>query len=64
MERRAEQIVESSVEAQQGFLGRPVLVVLVVSCLLAVAALALSSRVFSGTRSGPGPPGNNGRPSE
>jgi hypothetical protein len=42
MERRGETIVESSVEARQGFLGRPVLVVLVVSCVLAVAALALS----------------------
>jgi hypothetical protein len=42
MERRGEKIVESSIEARQGFLGRPVLVVLVVSCILAVAALALS----------------------
>jgi hypothetical protein len=42
MERRAEKIIESSVEARQGFLGRAVLVVLIVSCVLAVAALALS----------------------
>ena len=42
MERRGEEIVASSVEARQGFLGRPVLVVLVVSWVLAVAALALS----------------------
>jgi hypothetical protein len=42
MERRGEKIVESSIEARQGFLGRPVLVVLVVSCILVVAALALS----------------------
>jgi hypothetical protein len=42
MERRGEKIVESSIEARQGFLGRPVFVVLVVSCILAVAALALS----------------------
>jgi hypothetical protein len=42
MERRAEKIIASSGEARQGFLGRPVLVVLIVSCELAVAALALS----------------------
>jgi hypothetical protein len=42
MERRGEKIIESSVEARQGFLGKPVLVVLVVSCMLAVAGLALS----------------------
>jgi hypothetical protein len=42
MERRGEKIVESSVVARQDFLGRPALVVLVVGCLLAVAALALS----------------------
>jgi hypothetical protein len=42
MEHRHEKIVESSVEARGGFLGRPVLVVLVVSCVLAIAALALS----------------------
>jgi hypothetical protein len=47
MERRGEKIVESSIEARQGFLGRPVLVVLVVSCVLAIAALAVSySGVF------------------
>ena len=42
MERRGERIIESSVEARQGFLGRPVLLVLVISCVLATAALALS----------------------
>jgi hypothetical protein len=42
MERRGERIVESSVEARQGLLGKPVPVVLVVSCTLAVVALALS----------------------
>jgi hypothetical protein len=42
MERHVEKIVESSVETRQGFLGRPVLVVLIVSCVLAVAGLALS----------------------
>jgi hypothetical protein len=40
--RRGGKIIEASVEARQGFLGRPVLVVLIVSCVLAVAALALS----------------------
>jgi hypothetical protein len=42
MERRGERVIESSVEARQGFLGRPVLVVLVVSCVLVVVALALA----------------------
>jgi hypothetical protein len=42
VERRGEKVIESSVEARQGFLGRPVLVVLVVSCVLAAVALALS----------------------
>jgi hypothetical protein len=42
VERRGEKVIESSVEARQGFLGRPVLVVLVVSCVLVVVALALS----------------------
>jgi hypothetical protein len=42
MERHGEKIVESSIEARQGFLDRPVLMVLVISCVLAVAALALS----------------------
>ena len=42
MERRGNKIIESSVEARQGFLGRPVLVVLVISCVLAATALALS----------------------
>jgi hypothetical protein len=41
MERRGEEIIESSVEARQRLLGRPELVVLVVSCILAVAGLAL-----------------------
>jgi hypothetical protein len=42
MKRHGQKIIESSVEARQGFRGRPVLVVLVVSCTLAIAALALS----------------------
>jgi hypothetical protein len=42
MDQRDGRIVESSVEARQGFLGKPVLFVLVVSCTLAIVALALS----------------------
>jgi hypothetical protein len=42
MERHGEKIIESSVEARQGFLDKPVLMVLVISCVLAVVALALS----------------------
>jgi hypothetical protein len=42
MERRGDNVIESSVEARQGFLGKPVLIVLVASCVLAIAALALS----------------------
>jgi hypothetical protein len=34
-------MIESSVEARQRLLGRPELVVLVVSCILTVAGLAL-----------------------
>jgi len=40
--------VESAVEARGGFLGRPVLVVLVISVLLALAAMALSYAGFFG----------------
>jgi hypothetical protein len=36
------QTVETAVEARAGFLDRPVLVVLVVSCALAIAFLALT----------------------
>jgi hypothetical protein len=42
MEQRNGRIVESPVEGRQGFLGRPVLVVLVISCTLAIVALPLS----------------------
>ena len=37
MKKDGEQIVETAVEARAGFLGRPVLLVLIVSCALAVA---------------------------
>jgi hypothetical protein len=36
------QIVETAVEARGGLLGRPVLLVLLVSCVLAVAALIVT----------------------
>jgi hypothetical protein len=42
MHKDGKQIVETAVEARAGFLGRPVLLVLVVSCILAVAALVLT----------------------
>jgi hypothetical protein len=42
MKQRDRRIVETPVEARQGFLGRPVLIVLVGSCTLAIVALALS----------------------
>jgi hypothetical protein len=48
MEQRNGRVVESPVEARQGFLDRPVLVVSVVSCTLAVVALALSFAGVSG----------------
>lgn len=42
MEKDKEQIVETAVEARGGFLGRPVLLVLVVSVALAVAFMIFS----------------------
>ena len=42
MEKKNDQIVETAVEARAGFLGRPVLLVLVVSCALAVAVMVLT----------------------
>ncbi len=42
MHKNGRQTVETAVEARGGFLGRPVLLVLVVSCVLAVAALVLT----------------------
>ncbi len=46
MRKDGEQIVETAVEARGGLLGRPVLLVLVVSCVLAIAALIVT---YSGT---------------
>ncbi|MEA2928923.1 MAG: hypothetical protein QOG38_1351 [Hyphomicrobiales bacterium] len=46
MHKEGDHVVESPVEARQGFLDRPVLVVLVVSCVLAAVFLGLS---FAGT---------------
>ena len=42
MEKKNDQIVETAVEARAGFLGRPVLWVLVVSCALAVVVMVLT----------------------
>lgn len=41
MQRQGEKVVETAVEARAGFLDRPVLKVLIVSCVLAGIALAL-----------------------
>lgn len=40
MYKQGDQVVETAVEARQGFLDRPVFVVLVVSCVLAIGAVA------------------------
>jgi hypothetical protein len=42
MEKKGDQIVETAVEARAGFLGRPVLLVLIVSCVLAAAVMVLT----------------------
>jgi hypothetical protein len=42
VEKKNDQIVETAVEARAGFLGRPVLLVLIVSCALAVAVMVLT----------------------
>ena len=42
MRKTGDQIVETPVEARAGFLDRPVLVVLVISVVLALAALLFS----------------------
>jgi len=42
MHKDGKQTVETAVEARAGFLDRPVLVVLVVSCVLAIAFLAFT----------------------
>lgn len=49
MHKEGNRTVESAVEARGGFLGRPVFVVLVVSVVLALAAMALSYAGFFGT---------------
>ena len=46
MHQDGKQIVETAVEARGGLLGRPVLLVLLVSCVLAAAALIA---IYSGT---------------
>jgi hypothetical protein len=42
MHKDGQQIVETAVEARGGLLGRPVLLVLLVSCALAVVALIVT----------------------
>ena len=42
MEKKNGRIVETAVEARAGFLGRPVLLVLIVSCALAVVVMVLT----------------------
>jgi hypothetical protein len=49
MHKEGDHIVETPVEARQGFLDRPVLLVLVVSCVLAIVALGLSFAGVFGT---------------
>ena len=49
MHKEGDHVVETPVEARQGFLDRPVLVVLVVSCILAVVFLGLSFAGVFGT---------------
>ncbi len=42
MRKDGEQIVETAVEARSGFLGRPVVLVLIVSCALAVGFMVFT----------------------
>jgi hypothetical protein len=49
MHKEGEHTVESAVEARGGFLGRPVLVVLVVSVAMACVAMGLSYAGFFAT---------------
>jgi hypothetical protein len=42
MEKHGDRIIETAVEARAGFLGRPVLLVLVASCVLAAAVMVLA----------------------
>ena len=49
MHKEDNQIVETPVEARGGFLGRPVFLVLAVSLILAIAAMALSYAGFFAT---------------
>lgn len=48
MHTEGDHIVETPVEARQGFLDRPVLVVLVASCVLAVVFMAIAYAGFFG----------------
>ncbi len=42
MQKDGNQVVETAVEARGGLLGRPVLLVLLVSCVLAIIALIVT----------------------
>ena len=42
MHKDGKQVIETAVEARGGLLGKPVLLVLLVSCVLAVAALIVT----------------------
>jgi len=42
MHKDGKQTVETAVEARGGLLGRPVLVILLISCVLAIAALIVT----------------------
>ena len=46
MHKEGNRIVETAVEARGGFVGRPVFVVLAVSLMLVIAAMALSYAGF------------------
>lgn len=49
MHKDGDHIVETPVEARQGFLDKPVLVVLVISCVLTVLFMALTYAGMFGT---------------
>ena len=49
LQKDGNQIVETAVEARGGFLGRPVLLVLIVSCVLAVLAVVALVVTYLGT---------------
>ena len=46
MEKQGDRVVETAVEARAGFLDRPVVLVLAVSCILAIVVLGLTYAGF------------------